>query len=65
MGVQPVPLPRLLLERLFTPGIRLGWAFCDRRALAAPYPESEPDAGHVQKAGSRTGSGSTARVRRQ
>jgi hypothetical protein len=49
VSVQPVPTPRLVLERLFTPGIRLGWAFGDRRALAAPYPEPEPDPEHVTR----------------
>jgi hypothetical protein len=28
---------------LFTPGARLGWIFRDRRELADPYPEAEPD----------------------
>ena len=28
---------------LFTAGPRLGWAFRDRRLLAAPFPEPEPD----------------------
>jgi hypothetical protein len=49
MSVQHVPPPRLVLERLLTPGIRLGWAFRDRHALAAPFPEPEPDPGHVQR----------------
>jgi len=40
-----VPPPRLALERLFTPGARLGWIFRDLRAIVAPYPEPEPDPG--------------------
>ncbi|MGH3193129.1 MAG: hypothetical protein ACRDOL_38940, partial [Streptosporangiaceae bacterium] len=40
-----VPPPRLALERLFTPGARLGWIFRDLRTIVAPYPEPEPDAG--------------------
>ena len=38
-----VPPPRLALERLFTPGARLGWIFRDLRTIVAPYPEAEPD----------------------
>jgi hypothetical protein len=34
---------------LFTPGARLGWIFRDRRTLLAPYPEPEPDAGHLRE----------------
>jgi hypothetical protein len=49
VSVQPVPPTRLVLERLLTPGIRLGWAFGDRRTLAAPYPEPEPDPEHVTR----------------
>jgi hypothetical protein len=40
-----VPPPRLALERLFTPGVRLGWIFRDLRTMLAPYPEPEPDPG--------------------
>ena len=43
MSVQPVPSAGRSLERLFTPGIRLGWTFRDRRSLTAPYPEPQPD----------------------
>jgi hypothetical protein len=39
MGI-PIALP---LERLFAPGIRLGWTFRDRRAQATPYREPPPD----------------------
>jgi hypothetical protein len=39
MSVQPV----LVLDRLFTPGARLGWVFRDPRRLAAPFSEAEPD----------------------
>jgi hypothetical protein len=43
MSVQPaLPVGRAL-ERLFTPGIRLGWTFRDRDGLTAPYPEPQPD----------------------
>jgi len=41
MGLQPA----LPLERLFAPGIRLGWTFRDRRAQAKPYREPQPDPG--------------------
>ena len=43
MGVQPVLSAGRSLERLFAPGIRLGWTFRDRRALASPYRETQPD----------------------
>ena len=39
MSVQPA----YVLDRLFTPGARLGWVFRDPRRLAAPFPEPEPD----------------------
>ena len=35
--------PALVLDRLFTPGARLGWVFRDPRLMAAPFPEPEPD----------------------
>jgi hypothetical protein len=34
--------PALPLERVFAPGIRLGWTFRDRRVPAAPYREPSP-----------------------
>jgi hypothetical protein len=37
------------LERLFAPGIRLGWTFRDRRTLAAPYREPRPDPARVSE----------------
>jgi hypothetical protein len=43
MSVQPALPAGRALERLFTPGIRLGWTFRDRNGLTAPYPEPEPD----------------------
>ena len=43
MGVQPVLPAGRPPERLFAPGIRLGWTFRDRRALASPYREPQPD----------------------
>jgi hypothetical protein len=42
MSVQPVLAGRTL-ERLFTPGIRLGWTFRDREAIVTPYSEPAPD----------------------
>src|SRR5580693_2966502 len=30
-------------QYLFTPGPRLGWVFCDRRRLIAPYRGTQPD----------------------
>jgi hypothetical protein len=39
MSVQPA----LVLDRLFTPGARLGWVFRDLRQLARPFGEPEPD----------------------
>ena len=39
MSVQPA----FVLDRLFTPGARLGWVFRDLRQLAAPFGEPEPD----------------------
>jgi len=52
MSVLPLPLPGRALERLFTPGIRLGWTFHDGRALTAPYrePQPDPEAVHEQLA---------------
>lgn len=35
--------PALVLDRLFTPGARLGWVFRDPRLMAAPFPEPRPD----------------------
>lgn len=35
---------------LFTPGRRLGWEFRDRRRLAAPFPEAQPDLESMQAA---------------
>jgi hypothetical protein len=35
--------PALVLDRLFTPGARLGWVFRDPRRMAAPFPEPRPD----------------------
>jgi hypothetical protein len=43
MSVQPALPAGRALERLFTPGIRLGWTFRDRNGLTAPYPEPEPN----------------------
>jgi hypothetical protein len=43
MSVQPGLPGGRALERLFTPGIRLGWTFRDRHGLTAPYPEPQPD----------------------
>jgi len=43
MSVQPAWSAGPTLERLFTPGIRLGWTFRDRRGLTSPYPEPQPD----------------------
>ena len=39
MSVQPAHV----LDRLFTPGARLGWVFRDPRRTTAPFPEPEPD----------------------
>ena len=43
--VAPVPVADVADRRasLFTPGPRLGWVFRDRRQLAAPFPEPQPD----------------------
>ena len=49
MSVQPVPLAGRALERLFTPGARLGWIFRDLRQLAAPFSEPEPDPGETRE----------------
>jgi hypothetical protein len=35
--------PALVLDRLFTPGARLGWVFRDPRRMAAPFPEPRPE----------------------
>jgi hypothetical protein len=43
MSVQPALPAGRALERLFTPGIRLGWTFRDRNGLTVPYPEPEPE----------------------
>ncbi len=50
MSTQPAPAgPGPIAEEpdrrasLFTPGPRLGWVFRDRRQLAAPFPEPQPD----------------------
>jgi hypothetical protein len=42
MSVQPALLTGRALERLFAPGIRLGWTFRDRNGMTTPYPEPEP-----------------------
>ena len=42
-SAEAVPVPGRTLERLFIPGLRLGWTFRDRRSLAAPYREPQPD----------------------
>jgi hypothetical protein len=39
MSVQPAVPAGRVLERLFTPGISLGWTFRDRHGLTASYPE--------------------------
>jgi hypothetical protein len=43
MSVQSALGAGRALERLFMPGIRLGWTFRDRHGLTAPYPEPESD----------------------
>jgi hypothetical protein len=43
---QPPPADRR--ELLFTPGLRLGWVFRDRRELAVPYPEPGPSQQLIQ-----------------
>ncbi len=55
MSVQPALPAGRALERLFTPGIRLGWTFRDRNGLIAPYPEPEPDPERLAQADCRTG----------
>src|SRR5947209_7979822 len=45
MSVQPAHV----LDRLFTPGARLGWIFRDPRQLTAPFPESAPDPEHARE----------------
>src|SRR5436305_11954430 len=42
-SAEAVPVPGRVLERLFIPGLRLGWTFRDRRSLAAPYREPQPE----------------------
>ncbi len=42
-GAEAVPVPGRTLEQLFIPGLRLGWTFHDRRSMAAPYREPQPD----------------------
>jgi hypothetical protein len=49
MSVQPALPAGRALERLFTPGIRLGWTFRDRHGLTAPYPEPQPDPDKLRK----------------
>ena len=49
MSVQPVLPAGRALERLFTPGIRLGWTFRDRSSPGTPYLEPAPDPGLVHK----------------
>ena len=49
MSVQPALLAGRALERLFTPGIRLGWTFRDRHGLTNPYPEPQPDPDVLRK----------------
>jgi hypothetical protein len=48
MSVQPVLAGRAL-ERLFSPGIRLGWTFRDRSSTGTPYLEPAPDPELVSK----------------
>src|SRR6266536_3092391 len=43
MSVQPV----LRLDRLFTPGARLGWVFRDPRRETARFGEAEPDPARI------------------
>ncbi len=43
MSVQPAPRARTDAGAAVAPGIRLGWTCRDRRLLAAPYPEPQPD----------------------
>ena len=45
MSVQPA----YVLDRLFTPGARLGWVFRDPHRMTAPFPEPEPDPEHVPR----------------
>ena len=49
MSVQSALSVGRALERLFTPGIRLGWTFRDRHGLTAPYPEPQPDPDVLRK----------------
>jgi hypothetical protein len=53
MSVQPVlsagPAAGRVLERLFSPGIRLGWTFRDRSSTGTPYLEPAPDPELVSK----------------
>jgi hypothetical protein len=57
MTVWPAPAPGKLAAgladrraALFTAGPRLGWVFRDRRLLAAPFPEPQPDLGTMKAA---------------
>lgn len=43
MSVQPAPATGQALERLFTPGPRLGWIFRDPREMIAPFRDKAPD----------------------
>src|ERR1700678_3573116 len=63
-GGMSVPPPRLALERLFTPGARLGWIFRDLRTIVAPYPEAEPDPGWWRKRAARRARAAQARYDR-
>ena len=45
MSTQPV----LMLDRLFTPGGRMGWVFRDLRQQTAPFREAEPDPGRTRE----------------
>jgi hypothetical protein len=49
MGVPPVLLTDRALARLFTPGGRLGWSFCDLSRLTAPCPEPRPDLAELRE----------------
>lgn len=48
MSVQPALAGRAW-ERLFSPGIKLGWTFRDRSSLGTPFLEPHPDPGLVSK----------------
>jgi hypothetical protein len=67
MSVPPapqIPPPRLALERLFTPGARLGWIFRDLRQMTAPYPEPKPDPGKTRRRAAARAAAAQARYRR-